>query len=102
MKQIIKGKIYNTETATEIADWSSDYSRSDFRACTEILYVSPRGRHFLYGHGGPMTRWSQRSGDMTYSGKGIEALTEDEALEWCERHRIDDSIVSKFFKIEEA
>ena len=102
MKRIIDGKIYNTDTATLIAEASSHVGRSDFSWWEEELYVTPKGRFFVYGEGHAMSRWAEPVGNMRGPGSGIEALTAAEALEWCERHRIDPDDVSDYLKFEDA
>ena len=62
MKQIINGKTYNTETATELGHYWNGLSDSDFRHISESLYRTKNGRYFLAGEGGPMTRYSHPVG----------------------------------------
>lgn len=52
MKKIINGKMYNTETATELGDFWNGLSTSDFRNLSETLYRKKNGEFFLYGQGG--------------------------------------------------
>ncbi len=50
-----------------------------------------------------MTRWATSVGNNGRTGgEGIEVLSDEEALEWCERHRIDPDVVSAHFEIEEG
>ena len=99
MKQIIDGKIYNTETATFLG---RDYDGDGFRAYDESLYRTPRGRYFLAGEGGPMTKYAVSTGLNSWSGsKKIIALSEEEARQWAEEHMSTDDYL-KFFKAEEA
>lgn len=55
MKKVINGKVYNTETAEEVASYSFSNS-NDFRYIREKLYRTKKGNWFLYGEGGPMTK----------------------------------------------
>lgn len=51
MKQIINGKMYNTETATEIATRSNGCTGWEY--LEETLYRKKNGEFFLCGSGGP-------------------------------------------------
>ena len=102
MKRIINGKIYNTETATLIANWSNGMYRNDFGYCYESLYVTKKGAYFVAGDGGALSRWSVSCGNGQVGGSGIEALTEAEALEWCEVHDIDADVIEQHFSTDEA
>ena len=102
MKQVIEGKVYNTETAEEIAEWGNGLGCSDFRHCDEKLYKTKKGAFFLAGEGGPMSKYSRACGDMTGGGEGIIPLSEDDAREWCESHDVDADEIETLFKIEEA
>lgn len=102
MKRIVNGKIYDTSTATRIAEASSHVGKSDFSWWEEELYVTPKGRFFVYGEGHANSKWSEACGNMRGPGSGIEALTEAEALAWCERRGIDPDDVSDYLKFEDA
>lgn len=103
MKAVIDGKRYDTNTAQEIASWSSDYYGSDFRAERESLYRTIRGNWFLAGEGGPMTKYSESHGDMTGSGSGIIPLSSKEALQWLEDKGEIDAIETYFsMSVEDA
>lgn len=102
MKQVIDGKVYNTETAEVVAEFSNDFGVSDFRHCEETLYRTKKGRFFLAGEGGPMSRYSKSVGDMQSGGSGIIALTVTEAQEWCEQTDVETSVIEELFEIEEA
>lgn len=102
MKQVINGLSYDTETADWIAEYSNCLGPRDFRNCEEDLYKTKKGRFFLAGSGGPMTKYSEPCGDMTGSGSGIIPLDEDEALEWCEDTGVSADIIAEYFDVEEA
>ena len=101
MKKVIDGKRYDTATATKIGDDSRFYC-GDFRYRDETLYKTPRGRFFLAGEGGPMSRWARHEGNMSIGGSGIIALDADDALYWCERAGIDADVIEKHFDIKDA
>ena len=103
MKRIIAGKRYDTETSTEIAEWSNGHFRSDFHYCAEALYKTRRGAWFIAGEGGPLSKYSERVGSMCSGGEGLTPLTPDEARQWLERHDFVDELEECFGEqIEEA
>ncbi len=103
MKQVIDGKTYNTETAIEIGFFRTGLGRGDFRNRSEALYKTKKGRFFLAGRGGPMTRWATRSADGGYCGdSGIQAMITRGSLDWCEVHNIGADVITENFEIEEA
>jgi hypothetical protein len=102
MKRIINGKTYSTETAELVAEFDNGLPRSDFHCREESLYRTKKGALFLHGRGGGLTRWAGTYGNMRGWGESIEALTESEALDWCERHTIAPDTVAQYFDIEEA
>lgn len=85
MKKVIDGKLYNTETATEITSYSNNLGANDFNNLSETLYKTDNGNWFLKGTGGAMTKYSVSIGNGGRSGSStIIALTEQEAFQWCE------------------
>lgn len=86
MKKIINGKIYNTETATELVYISNNLSSSDFRNLTEYLYVTKKGNFFIYWEWWPMTRYAEKEWNMTYWGKDITAIDKKWVKEWMEEN----------------
>lgn len=85
MKKIIDGKVYDTEKATRIIQWSGGPSSDIF---FEELYKTQNGNYFLYGEGAENTNWAIRIGDDWYNGWGIMPLNEKEAMEWIEFRNI--------------
>ena len=102
MKQVIDGKLYDTETAEKIEVFDNGLARSDFHSLSETLYKTKSGRFFLVGEGGALTRWFQPIGNGRGGGSGIQALSAGEALEWCETHRVDADVIAQHFDIEEG
>ena len=97
MKKIIKGKVYDTDTAKEIGFFSNTDSRRDFHWCEEKLYLKRTGEYFLYGEGGPKSKYAQRVDFRTYSeGSDIFALTFEEAREWAEEHLSAEEYIEAF------
>jgi hypothetical protein len=83
MKKIINGKKYDTFTATEIFNWDND--QYGFSRCSETLYRKSTGEFFLYGQGGPMSKYSRRIDQNSWcEGEQIVPLTLEEAKLWLE------------------
>ena len=101
MKKIIYNKMYNTETATEIGSDNYSYS-NDFRYWLEILYKKKTGEYFLYGEGGPMSKYRKYSSYNSWGGgEEIIPMTYDEAREWAEEHLDADTYIATFGDVEE-
>lgn len=85
MKKIIKGKVYDTETAKFLGEGGSDVGPGDFNFYNEELYVKKTGEYFLYGYGGAMSRYARQIEQSSWSGgEAITPLSYDEAREWAE------------------
>ena len=101
MKKIINGKRYDTSKAKEIGYWSNNLSNHDFNHCDEWLYKKRTGEYFLYGEGGPMTRYAERVGDMWGGGSEITPLSYEDARQWAEEHLDADEYEAEFEVIED-
>ena len=87
MKKIIKGKRYDTDTATTVGEWINEYYPSDFRYECETLYRKRNGEYFLHGMGGARSRYAKSAGDNTWSGGAkLMPLTYESARAWAEEH----------------
>ena len=96
MKKIIKGKLYDTETAQEIGADGNGYNCSDFNCVLETLYRKRTGEYFLHGEGGARSRYASREGNMWRWGQQIIPLTYDEARDWAEEHLTADEYAEAF------
>ena len=86
MKKIINNKRYDTETAKLVGYTSYSYP-GDFTWWTEHLYHKRTGEFFLYGVGGPMSKYARRIGpDEWTGGEEIRPLSLKEAREWAEKN----------------
>lgn len=102
MKKIIDGKTYNTETAEYLGEYSYSNSR-DFHYCSEELYQTKKGTYFLYGEGGPLSKYAVPCGNRSYSaGEDIKILTEKETQEWAEDHLSSGTYCNIFGEPEEG
>lgn len=83
MKQVIYGKLYDTEKASELASWSNGYSSQDGRWVEETLYRTVKGNYFIFGRGGWLSRYVEH--DEFFSdcnGCEIRPVTKYEAAAW--------------------
>lgn len=102
MKSIINGKKYDTETAKEIGCDGNNLSRRDFKWWAEVLYQKRTGEFFLYGEGGPASRYAvSEDGHGWESGKKIIPLSEDKARKWAEEHLDVDEYEEIFGEVQE-
>lgn len=98
-----KDRLYNTETAQELASWTNEYSPSDFNWYGEDLYLKKTGEYFLYGYGGPASPYSKSVGMNSWSGdEEIRPLTYDEAKEWAKNHLEADEYMKLFGEVSEG
>lgn len=87
MKKIINGKVYDTETAQQLAYWENMPDVRDFHQYNETLYRKKTGEYFLHGEGGPMTKYARTVGTNSWSGgERIMPLSFAEAQAWAEEH----------------
>lgn len=100
MKKYINGKKYDTATAREVGSWSNNRGYRDFSHCEESLYRKKTGEYFLYGSGGPMSKYAVSEGQNSWSGgSDITPLTFDEARVWAEEHLDGDEYEAIFGEI---
>lgn len=87
MKKIINGKRYDTDTAKECGTAYSKLGRRDFGYWEETLYQKRTGEFFLYGEGGPASRYAVSAGQNSWSGgEKIIPLSAQNAMKWAEEH----------------
>ncbi|MFA6192618.1 MAG: hypothetical protein WC665_09735 [Sulfurimonas sp.] len=98
MKKVINGKVFDTETATELLSWGHG-NIYDFRYIRETLYKTKKGKYFLYGVGGPLTSYAVRvSSSETSGSSNITHMTSKDALTWVEENfeNVSDLILEEF------
>lgn len=84
MKKIINSKAYDTDTARQLG---MDGGGDGLNAWHEELYQKRTGEFFLYGQGGPMTKYARAISDNSWSGgEKIIPLSVKAAREWAEEH----------------
>lgn len=102
MKKIINGKKYDTDTAKEVGSHWNGTDPRDFSWYQETLYEKRTGEFFLYGEGGPMTRYAVSCGQNEWSGSArIIPLDHEAARKWAEKHLSADEYESFFGTVEE-
>ena len=106
MKKIINNKRYDTETAKQIAEtgsWNQGIGPSDFNFWAETLYQKRTGEYFLFGEGGPLSKYSEPyETNGSQSGTKIIPLTLDQAKQWAEKAMDADDYEKVFGPVEES
>jgi hypothetical protein len=82
MKKIIKGKIYDTETAKQLS-YEGDTDHGSHREWENALYQKRTGEFFAYA-------WTMSGGET------IQPITVDEARAWLEEHGTADQYIAVF------
>ena len=96
MRKVIKGRLYDTETARLIVNWSDGY-QSDLSHISETLYRKRTGEYFIHGDGGAMSPYAVSCGQNEWrGGEAIRPLTYNEASEWMELHADADLYDAEF------
>jgi hypothetical protein len=97
MKKIIDHKSYDTATAREVGDWDNGLMLGDLDFCAETLYKKRTGEYFLYGEGGPRSRYSKQTGNNEWSGAdAIIPLDYSAAEKWAAEHMPTESYAAEF------
>ena len=102
MRKIIDNKSYDTEKAREVGSWDNGLYPRDFGHCYETLYCKRTGEYFLYGEGGPMSKYRRAVGQNEWSGDSvIVPMTFEEARLWAEGHLSADAYEAEFGTVAE-
>jgi hypothetical protein len=101
MKRIINGKMYNTATATLVGEHQYlNFNDVDYES--EELYLKKTGEWFLYGEGGPFSKYGEQCGSNNWcDGEVIKPLTKEAARKWLENHDCTDAYIEYFGEPEE-
>lgn len=102
MKKIIGGKLYDTDTAKQIGYNSYGDGPRDFSYWCEILYKKRTGEYFLFGEGGPMSRYAISTSENQWSGgQRISPMSYKSAQEWAQKNLNADEYMAEFGPVEE-
>jgi len=103
MQKVIDRKLYDTETANQIANWSNGRRCTDFAYIEETLYQTKKGNWFLHYEGGAASQYSKSVTGGSAGSEGIKALDNEEAYDWLEA-KADADTIKEYFRdeIEEA
>lgn len=94
MKKIIKGKVYDTDTARRVG---GNGGGDGFYRWSEELYQKRTGEFFLAGEGGPATKYAYSVGQNQWSGGSkIIPLDVEAARRWAEEHLNADDYATLF------
>lgn len=103
MKKIINGKLYDTDTAREIASNDHGDGPRDFHYYAETLYKKRTGEYFLHGEGGPMSRYAESIGQNQWrGGERIEPMSYENAKTWAEENMDADDYMAEFGQVSEG
>lgn len=97
MKKIINGRVYDTATAREICSSSNGCTYRDHQWIEETMYQKRTGEFFLFGRGGPASKYAQAQKNNGWSnGEKLIPLTWEAAREWAEGHMSAEEYESAF------
>lgn len=102
MKKVIRGRVYDTETAQEIGStYGGGENSCDFHYWRETLYKKKTGEYFLHCFGGAMSQYGVWHGNSGCSGEHIKPLSYEDAKTWAEESLDGDKYISEFGEPEE-
>ena len=103
MIRVIDAKIYDTEKAELLHEWTNGSYDRDFHLVEEALYRTAKGAFFVAGSGGPLTEYAVSAGSCRNGSSSIRVLDRHEAMEWLETHDGSKVLLSHFGdELEEA
>ena len=100
-KKIIRGKLYNTETAEYLGSYMYG-APSDFRYTEEYLYRKKTGEYFLAGSGGPLSKYRKDCRPNGWGwGSEIIPMSLEAAKDWVEEYLDAEEYIDIFGEPEE-
>ena len=101
MKKIINGRLYDTETAKELAAVDNGYGVGNAFYSKTALFQKKTGEYFIYGEGGPMTEYGDSVGYNRTWGCRFEPVDEFDAQKWVEKNCDGDTYIDLFGDVDE-
>lgn len=102
MRKIIKGSLYDTDTAKKLGNWESCEDCREFSYYEETLYRTKAGKYFVYGSGNAASPYANVSESRSIGGQRITPIGEDAARKWAEEKLDVDTYESIFGEISEG
>ncbi len=102
MEKIIKGRKYNTDTATSICTYDNGLPNGDFNYISEELFVKRTGEYFLHCIGGAKTKYAKSDGDMICAGSIIIPISDEQAKKFVENYSTSDVYEEYFGEVKES
>lgn len=96
MRDIINGKMYNTDTAELVATYYNICTSSNVEFFREELYRKKNGEWFLHGEGNAMSAYATVQGNNSGWGEKIIPYTDSEARKWAETYADVDTYIKYF------
>lgn len=93
MLQVRNRTLYDTEKATQVAQWMPRAGAGDIPTYRETLYTTTDGEYFLHHEEWRTEAYVIVYDEMDPTDEGITLLTTEEALDWCEDRCIDGEVV---------
>ena len=101
MKQIIRGKKYNTETAKFICEYENTWNRTDFTWYKKELYLKNTGEFFFYIEGGPASPYARMVPGGSCGNSFIKPAYVEDAKEFIEKNGSVELYEELFGEVEE-
>lgn len=97
MRKIINNHVFDSDKARQVGSEWDNGCYGSYNSLEETLYCKHNGEYFVYGKGGPNTRYAVRTdGNMFTTGENITPLTVEDARTWAEKHLDADEYESEF------
>lgn len=103
MKKIIEGKKYDTETAKCIGEWWNNNDVRNFSHVEETLYQKRTGEFFIFGVGGPSSKYARSEGQNSWTGgEKIIPVSYPRAKAWAEEKLTVEEFERAFGEVSEG
>jgi len=97
MKKLIKGSLYNTDTAHFLGCIEpAGHNTNDFDFFRESLYRTKSGKYFLHGEGHGNSKYGVWNGITGGWGEQIIPLSSNMARQWAKDNLTDDEYIEAF------